>query len=136
MNGGTRFNLPDDADDSARVSKPAAFYDSVLAANPDITLSLVQVAAEVIAGPICERLRVAGVRWDVGKDKYVFSRGSDAKVLKDRWAGGLRSAVARRDGALVDRIGAVEAAVRLAASHGHNRTAVLAAVERGMRQQP
>jgi hypothetical protein len=130
------FNLPDGADESVRVAKPTSFYDAVLADNPQITLPLVQVAAEAIAGPICERHRVAGVRWDVAKDKFVFSKGSDAKVVKDRWAGGLRAALTRQSGNTIDRLAAVEAAVRLAAGQGHDRRAVLTAVERGLRPTP
>ncbi|WP_457188618.1 hypothetical protein [Nocardioides sp. P5_E3] len=121
-------------DDSVRVNKAPDYYDRVLAANPQITLHTVQVAAEAIAGPICERHRVAGARWDASKDKFVFSKGSDAKVIKDRWAGGLRSALARRAADTsggVDRLAAVEAAVKLAQRNGHHRAAVLEAVERG-----
>lgn len=51
-------------DDSVRVNKAPEFYDRVLAANPQITHHTVQVAAEAIAGPICQQHRVAGVRWD------------------------------------------------------------------------
>lgn len=131
-----RFKLPDGADESVRVVKPMSFYDDVLVENPQITLSLVQVAAEAIAGPICERNGVAGVRWDVTKDKYVFSKGSDAKVVKDRWGMGLRKALTRREGSSpIDRLEAVESAVRLAAREGHDRPSVLAAVERGLRQR-
>lgn len=129
------YRLPEGADDSVRVAKPLSFYDRILAENPGITLASVQGTAEAIAGPICERHRVAGVRWDLGRDKYVFSKGSDAKVVKDRWAKGLRSALARQTGGPVDRLSAVEAAVRLAAREGHGRQEVLAAVERGLRQR-
>lgn len=130
-----RYKLPDGADESVRVAKPAPFYDAVLAANPHITMSLVQVAAEAIAGPICQRHRVSGVRWDPNRDKFVFSAGSDAKVVKDRWAGGLRKALSRQAGDAIDRLSAVEAAVRLAAIQGHDRNAVLAAVEQGLRRR-
>lgn len=122
-------------DDSVRVNKAPEFYDRVLAANPQITHHTVQVAAEAIAGPICQQHRVAGVRWDDIKGKFVFSAGSDAKVIKDRWAGGLRSALARQaagTSSRIDRLAAVAAAAKLAKRHGHDRTAILEAVERGL----
>ncbi|WP_141014737.1 hypothetical protein [Nocardioides sambongensis] len=123
-------------DAAARVTSPPEFYDRVLNENPQITIHTVQAAAEAIAGPICTRHRIAGVRWDEAKDKFVFSARSDAKVIKDRWAGGLRAALKRRESDVpegVDRLAAVEAAVRLAHRHGHDRATVLEAVERGLR---
>lgn len=129
-----RYRLPDD---SVRVAMPPSFYDEVLDANPGITLGTVQSVAEEIAGPICQRFKVPGVRWDEQKAKFVFSRASEAKVVKDRWAGGLRSALTRRaaepDARVIDRLADVEAAVRLAFRDGLSEAEILAATERGLR---
>lgn len=128
-----QFDLPDGVDESVRRQQPKEFYDQVLALNPQITMALVQSAAEAIAAPICAKNNVTGMRWDEAKGKFIFAAASDAKVVKDRWGKGLRAALDRKAGKEPSRLDAVESAVRLAITAGLSREQILVSVERGLR---
>lgn len=122
-----------EADQIRRAADPLV-YASILDANPRITLGTVQAAAETIAVAVCKRENITGVRWDENRGKYVFAAGSDAKVIKDRWAGGLRAALNRRLGnAKPNPMDLVTTAVRQALRAGVTRAEISRIVDQELR---